>query len=178
MSCECSIIKETHFLVDLRLLVKEGIADIGIPLDTFGFLPFQWLSAFVFFWFLGSLQTSLLCIIGELAWVWGCCCWRYTGDRWQVTQDTCHLQMTGDKWNFFLLSSFLLFLGFPPFSLFLYVLVSVLLFTHHTQTICTKSKYLCVERFSVSHMQDFFNRSRQVLNIENWIISFALFLIF
>ena len=80
--------------------------------------------------------------------------------------------------NFFLLSSFLLFLVFPPFSLFSYVLVSVLLFTHHTHIIRTKSKHICVERFSVSHMQDFVNGSRIVLNIENWIINFALFLIF
>ena len=49
-----------RFPADGRLPVKECIANIGIPLDFFGFFchfnDFCW-----------SLQTSLLCIIGELA---------------------------------------------------------------------------------------------------------------
>ena len=53
------VIVETRFPVDLRLLVKQLIANIGILLDIFGVLPVWWL--FV------SFQTSLLCIIRELA---------------------------------------------------------------------------------------------------------------
>ena len=39
MSCVCAI-AETRFLVDWRLLVKERIANIGIPQDIVGFLLF------------------------------------------------------------------------------------------------------------------------------------------
>ena len=52
-------ITEIHLIVDWRLLVEEHIANIGIPLYIFGYIPFH---------VSGSLQTSLLCIIGELAW--------------------------------------------------------------------------------------------------------------
>ena len=56
--CVCAITETPH--------TCEHIANIGIPLDMFSFLLFQW-----FFFYnvpvFGSLQTSLLCIIGELA---------------------------------------------------------------------------------------------------------------
>ena len=54
------------FTVDWIHLVKECIANIDIHLDIFAVLPFQW---FVLkkFQVLGSLQTCLLCIVGELA---------------------------------------------------------------------------------------------------------------
>ena len=49
-------------------MVKERIANIGIPLDV---LPFCFLNFFLAFCFFGgSLQTSLLCIVGELAGEW------------------------------------------------------------------------------------------------------------
>ena len=56
--------KKTHFPV-----VNECIAYIGIHLDVSRFLLFKWFFAFwiFFLWVLGSLQTGLLCIIGELA---------------------------------------------------------------------------------------------------------------
>ena len=53
------------FPVDYRLLVKGRFAKIGIPLDVFGF---GFLITFCVLKFsFGSLQTSLLCILGELA---------------------------------------------------------------------------------------------------------------
>ena len=53
--------------MDLRLLVKEGIANIGIPLDIFcRFLVLMNFEVLIFC-VLGSLQTSVLCIVGELA---------------------------------------------------------------------------------------------------------------
>ena len=56
----------SHSAVDLRLLVKEHIANIGIPLDFFlGFALSMIFCDLIFFGFLG-LSTSLLCIMGEL----------------------------------------------------------------------------------------------------------------
>ena len=55
-------------IIDWRQMVEECIANIGIPLDFFlAVLPFQWFFAFLVFWGFGSLQTSLLCIVGDLA---------------------------------------------------------------------------------------------------------------
>ena len=51
--------RKTCFPEDWRLLVKERIANIGIPLDILGFLSFLWV--------FGSLRTSLLSIMGELS---------------------------------------------------------------------------------------------------------------
>ena len=60
--------KKTRFPVYRRLLVEERIANIGIPLDVFVFfvvsMIFCILKNFLGF---GSLQTSLLCKLGELA---------------------------------------------------------------------------------------------------------------
>ena len=54
--------------MDWRLLVKGRIVNIGVPIYIFGFFKFQCFFAFKFFsrvfW---SLQTSLLCIMEELA---------------------------------------------------------------------------------------------------------------
>ena len=58
---------KTRFLVNLRLLVKEHRANIGIPLDTFGFCYFSDFFPLKFLRVLISLQTSLLCIVGKLA---------------------------------------------------------------------------------------------------------------
>ena len=54
-------LRKPRFPVDWRLLVKESIANICIPLEIFGFLQFD------FCLVLWSLQTSLLCMMGELA---------------------------------------------------------------------------------------------------------------
>ena len=55
--------------MDWRLLDREGIAYIGIPLDHFGLKLFQWFFPLIFFFLLalGSFQTSLQSIIGESA---------------------------------------------------------------------------------------------------------------
>ena len=57
-------IAENQFPVDCRLLAEERIAYIGIPLDVFAFCCFNDVLCFCV---LGSLQTSLLCIMRELA---------------------------------------------------------------------------------------------------------------
>ena len=84
--------------LSLRLLVKEYIAIIGIPIDVFEFLQFQWFCRFRFFLGFGSLKNSLLCIVGELTWggfaavavgISGRC--PVTGDTWHVTRDTWHV---------------------------------------------------------------------------------------
>ena len=67
--CVFVLLRKKRFPVDWRLLVKECIANIGIPLDpwTFIFCRFDVFFAFDFFSsVLGSLQTGLLCILGEL----------------------------------------------------------------------------------------------------------------
>ena len=48
--------------------IKERIAHIGIPLDIFGFFAIQMTFCLLKFFLcvFGSLQTSLLCIGGEL----------------------------------------------------------------------------------------------------------------
>ena len=62
----CVPSRKTRFPVDWRLLVKYCIANIGIPLDIYFFSDFFYVCNF-FLLVSGSLQTSLLCIIGELA---------------------------------------------------------------------------------------------------------------
>ena len=52
--------KIKRFPVDRRLLVAKRINIIGIPLDISGYCRF-----YVFFWVLGSLRTSIVCIMGE-----------------------------------------------------------------------------------------------------------------
>ena len=96
--CRCL---ETRFSVDCRLLVKESIANIGIPLDISVFLTCQcvfW--RFDFFLGFCVLQTSLLCIEGEVSGVGSvavaigvtvelhyttCEMWHVTGDTWHRT---------------------------------------------------------------------------------------------
>ena len=74
--------------MDSRLLVKERVTNIGIPLDVFGFLPsndFLHLDVLCIF---RCLRTSLLYIVGELA------VGKFVAvavgvlDRRQVTRDT------------------------------------------------------------------------------------------
>ena len=60
--------QKTCFLVDWRLLVKEHIANIGIPLDIFRIvIVFIIFCVLTFFWSFVSCWSSLLCIMGELA---------------------------------------------------------------------------------------------------------------
>ena len=60
--------RKTCFPVNWRLLVKEYITNIGIPLDILSFCRFDDFWRLKLFLVFGSLQTSLLCIImGELA---------------------------------------------------------------------------------------------------------------
>ena len=66
MSCLSVTSRKTRFPVDWRLLFEERIANIGIPLDVFGFFcRFDDFCAYKFVWVSGSLQTSP--IVGELA---------------------------------------------------------------------------------------------------------------
>ena len=52
--------------MDWRLLVEERIANLGTLLPFFcRFDDFFWILIYIHF--VGSLQTSLLCIMGELA---------------------------------------------------------------------------------------------------------------
>ena len=84
----CVLFQKPRFPVEWILLVEERIANIGIPLDIFGFL-----------------QTSLICIMGELAGggLWGLHWGRtvavglVTGDRWNSTCKTWYL--TPDTWH-------------------------------------------------------------------------------
>ena len=92
--CLCVPSQKPRFPVDWSLLVEESIANICIPLDIFGFLTYQWFFSSFFSWVFGSLQTSLLCIMEELAGCWymavAVCAsdsWQLTADRWQVI---CH----------------------------------------------------------------------------------------
>ena len=45
----------------------RAMANIGLPLKNFGFCCFNNFMRFDFFWVFWALQTSLLCIMGELA---------------------------------------------------------------------------------------------------------------
>ena len=65
--CLCLPSWKTCFLVDWRLLVEERIANIGISQDIFGFLRFNFFLRLDIFWAFWSLQTSLLCIMVEVA---------------------------------------------------------------------------------------------------------------
>ena len=84
-----------RFPMDWRGLVKEFVANICIPLAFFKFLPFQWFFCLKIFLVCGSLQTSLLCIVGKLA--GGRSVAFGVSDRWHVTHDT--QQMIPDTWN-------------------------------------------------------------------------------
>ena len=88
---------KTRFQVDWRLLVEEHIAYIGILLHIFCLSLWWFFTLAIFFpWVLGSLQTSLLCIIGQLTWVESVSVADGLSDRWQVTCTT--LQVTHDTW--------------------------------------------------------------------------------
>ena len=65
--CLCVPSRKTRFPVDWRLLFEELITNICISLESFGFCHFNDFWHLIFFRVLGSLRTSLLCIIGELA---------------------------------------------------------------------------------------------------------------
>ena len=101
--CPCVSSRKTSFPVDWKLLVKEHIANIGIPKDFF-FLDTMIIGNLKICHFL-CLQTSLLCIMGELAGggsmakaidirdMWHMTCDHY---RWQMTHD-----MSGSVYFFF-----------------------------------------------------------------------------
>ena len=76
-----------EYLFPGGLLVEEHIANVGIPLDIFKFLSFHF-----FLWVFGSLQTSLLCIMGELAGEGSVALAVAVSDRLQVTSDTRHIK--------------------------------------------------------------------------------------
>ena len=102
-------LRKTNIPVDWRLLVKEFIANIGLPLDFFRLL-LLW-NCLNFFRVFCSLGISLLCILRELAGGGSAAVafgfsdsWQVTGDEWQVTHDTWHLapvtwHVTFDSWH-------------------------------------------------------------------------------
>ena len=72
--------------MDCRLLVEESIANIGKLVETLVFF----LKIFNFLDFLclfGSLQTSLLCILGELAWGGSVTVAVWVSDRGQIIRN-------------------------------------------------------------------------------------------
>ena len=61
-------ITETQFQVSWRALVEGRIATIFLPSHHFSFLYVSMIFCVsIFFWVFGPLETSLLCIMGELA---------------------------------------------------------------------------------------------------------------
>ena len=105
----CVPSRKPRFLVDWRLLVKERIANTGIPLDVFGFFKIKnkikfpfWTNVPAF----GSLQTSILCIMRELARGGSVAVAVGVSDRWHATRNTWHMtcdtwHLTYDTWYFF-----------------------------------------------------------------------------
>ena len=69
MSCVSVPLRKARFLVDWRLLVQECITYVGTPVERFRFFLFVSMLCFLLKKTLagGSLQTSLVCIMGELA---------------------------------------------------------------------------------------------------------------
>ena len=73
VSCVCVCVsapsRKTLFPVNWRLLIDECIANRGIPLNIFCFYCFNDFCVFLntFSGIFGSLQTSLLSIVGALA---------------------------------------------------------------------------------------------------------------
>ena len=96
--CVCVPSRKICFPMDWRLLVEEHIANIGIPLDHFGFLVLRIFLRFYFtlLSFL-SLRASLLYIIGELPWGGSVAVAVGFSDRWQVSRKMWHL--TPDRWH-------------------------------------------------------------------------------
>ena len=86
----------------LRLFAEELIANTGCFNDSLGLY---------FVWVFGSLRTSILCILGELAGRGSVAVvvgffdrLQVTGDRWHATHDKWHLtldtqHMTHDMWH-------------------------------------------------------------------------------
>ena len=61
-------LRKTRFPLDWRLLVRERIANISIPLNILrAFVVSMIFCELKLFRDFGSLQNSLLCIMGELA---------------------------------------------------------------------------------------------------------------
>ena len=130
-SCVCVLVPllKICFLVDWRLLVKEHIANIGIPLDIFRFMLFL---LFRFFCFNFGLQTIVMCGLEELAggvsvdvaigisdrWHVTCDRWQVRRNRWPVTLNT--WSMTHDMWrvnhDIYIYFSFCPFLSFLVWS--------------------------------------------------------------
>ena len=81
------------FTVDCRLLVEEHIANIDIPFDIFGFLPFQWFFAFEIVFQVFDLCKPAYCAYWVSLQGEGLCLWLLvlvTGDRWHA-HDTWHI---------------------------------------------------------------------------------------
>ena len=81
------------FSVDLRLLVAERIANIGLPLNILVFCRFNdfWVLNFSGFWVFANQPT-----VHSWGRVCGCGCWRY----WQVTRNMGHVtHITHDTWH-------------------------------------------------------------------------------
>ena len=132
--CLSGHIWKPRFPVDCRLLVKEPIANIGIPLDMFWVFAVLMTFAIGFLGFLGFANLPTVHSGGVIS---GRVC-----GRWQVTGDTQHMThdtwgVTPDTWTvikknpFFclfwywcyytqtswdLVSPFSSVLGFPPFT--------------------------------------------------------------
>ena len=87
MCCVSVPLGKPHLPVNWRLLSKRVSLIFWRPLDIFRFCCFNNFLHFLIFHVFGSLQTSLLYIMGELAlggsMAVGVC------DRWQVTGDSC-----------------------------------------------------------------------------------------
>ena len=125
--------------MDWRLLIK----------DFCGFLQFQWFFSLNFCVVFGSLQTSLLCIMGESAGEGSVAVAVGVSDRWHVTHDKCNVKR--DMWH---LTHGTPFCFSFPFLSVSTVVVSELLSPH-------------VERFSVSHIQDFCHSNNQKFTPSN-----------
>ena len=92
--CLCAPSWKTCFPMDLRLLIYEHIANLGIPLDIYVFLLFNDFLGWFFFAFGVFVNQPTLHNGGVSRWKvcgCGCCC------SWQVTVDT--QQMTHNAWN-------------------------------------------------------------------------------
>ena len=63
----CVPSRNARFPLNWKLLVKEHIANVCTPLDVLGFIGSKICCVWKFIWVFESLQTSLLCILGELA---------------------------------------------------------------------------------------------------------------
>ena len=97
--CVCAIAEKTRFLMDGSHLVEDSIANNGKPLDIFllFFVVLLILCILKHILVLGSLQASLLYIMGELAVGASVAVAVGVSEKWQVTDDVQHV--THDIWH-------------------------------------------------------------------------------